>query len=241
MNDIVAAWKGLVAIASLVLGGSPEAPERILNGPPVSLTLGTTSLCIPRNYIDPFALKRTVRGGTTMPVPYGRLELSMFTPELTGFTPAHYASGLSNTTDKREYPGDWVRITIRERGSSSPRDISSLIRSGYEKNSFMDHGFVSHPAQRNCVGKIVGLGYTQIQLGPDCLKHELKYGHPSNPSVVLSCGEERCSVADVLELRGTWYQYDFPRYFLENWADLDTRIRDRLDEWKDLQACDKKG
>jgi len=167
------------------------------------------------------------------------VELAMFTPELTGFTAAHYEAGLDKVYDKRKYPADWIRITIWPSDTPEPFRFHVVPTLGryYEKESTIDLGFRSHRAERNCVGRVAGSGWVQIQNGPDCLEYELKYGHSADPKVVLLCNTSRCWSKTRSQAEGVWYDYDFPRAFLPQWSELNSRIKARVTEWSRDKSC----
>jgi hypothetical protein len=219
-----------------------EPPEAILNGPSIQVKVGSVLLCVARNFIYPHELTQALSDRKPITgYPYDRVQLAMFTPLLTGFTTKHYEAGLDKVYDKKKYPADWVRVTIwpgDQRDSFRP-NVAAALGPYYERDSTVDLGFTSHRAERNCVGKVAGSGWVQIQSGPECLENELKYGHPADPNIVLSCNTSRCWVNTRLHTQDVWYDYDFPRTFLSQWSILNARIKGRVGDWKNDRSCFK--
>ena len=165
-----------------------------------------------------------------------RAELNLFNIELHGFIPEHYKSGIAHEGDRQKNSANWVRITIFPKDTDFRMKPSELIGKYYEVESKVDFGFKSHRAERKCVGKIVGLGYNQIQIGPECLDAELKFDNPFDTSVTLNCDTSRCST-NRLELDGVWFNYDFPKSFLPQWPKLHSNVKQRITEWNTDRSC----
>lgn len=226
--------------AALVAFALAQSPENMLSGPPMEVKVGSTQICVGRQFIDPNDLLQVVTSKRAITgYPYDRVALSLFSPELHGFTAEHYKSGIAKIYDKRQYPSDWVRITIWPGDTTGAMrfQLSSVLSRYYEAESTADSGFKSHRAERQCVGKVAGEGWVQAQAGPECLDYELKYGHPADPNIILLCNRSRCWLRNRLEKQSVWFDYDFPRSFLSEWPAFHTRIKNRIAEWKQDRSC----
>jgi len=217
-----------------------SSPEEILAGPPQHVRVGNTSLCVGRQYVSPIDLSAVATESTPITGhPYGRVELHLFSVELSGFTAEHYRAGIAKVYDKRQYPADWIRTTVwaNDVPESARKQHGSAFDRYYETESFVEFGFQSRRARRDCVGKVAGDGWVQIQSGPECLENELKYDHPVDPGMVFFCNLSRCWMRNRINRHDVWFNYDFPRAFLEQWPSLHAKILARVAEWREDKSC----
>lgn len=227
-----------IAVAAVIAFSQIQFTDDVPIGPPVQVKIGSTSLCVGRQFIHLYDLLPALEKNKPVNGYLGyRAELNLFDIELHGFIPEHYKSGIAHEGDRRKYPDNWVRITILPKKNELRANLSELIGKYYEVESNVDFDFKSHRAERQCVGKVEGMGYLQIQNGPECLDAELKFGNPLDASVVLSCSKSRCSTQKNLEINGVWFDYDFPKSFLPQWPKLHTNVRQRIEEWNKDRSC----
>ena len=221
------------ALSVLVTAGAAllllrDSQEDLLRGGALEVRVGAARLCVGRQFIEPETLFRAVRNSEAVTDgAYARVELALFSLGLTGFTAEHYRAGIARVYDKREYPADWVRITMRPRRSSSPVDIAALVPRYYGPDWAMDSGFRSHVARSDCISKPGN--------GPEC--HELKHGHAADPSAVLVCNSQRCWLQNRTRHQSVWFDYDFPRAYLSEWPALHKAVHTRISEWSRDNSC----
>jgi hypothetical protein len=216
------------------------------DGPAIYVSLDKVAVCVPRRFFSVYEAKKfsELKGadGLSRPVTPSRLELTLFLPNLEGYTNDLFRDYARHKYDRRHSPSTWVRVELLDRKVATFFRTVADGSQNFEASYVDSLGITSRRRKAMCVGETAGFGAGFLwTAGKECALEELKDksidGHRVQSLCAPSPGTNRCHVRTVLESSGIAYKYDFGMQQLAQWDQIDKLIKTRVSEWAKEQSC----
>jgi hypothetical protein len=216
------------------------------DGPAIHVALDEVAVCVPRRFFDVYNAKTFSESkdanGTQRPVNPGRLELTLFLPDLEGYTNELFRDYARHGYDRRHSPSTWVRLDILNREVAAAFRKFTDDYQNFEAIYVDPMGLTSRRRKAKCIGETAGFGAGFLwTAGKECAMEELKEkfigGHRLQALCTPAPGTNRCHVRTVQDSSGVAFKYDFAMQQLSQWDRIDTLINKRVIEWAEDHSC----
>jgi len=242
-----------LALWSAIQGTAAEerptaADLAAFDGPAIHVYLDKVAVCVPRRFFSAYEAKEfsDLKGadGLSRPVTHSRLELTLFLPDLEGYTNELFRDYARHKYDRRHSPSTWVRVELLDREAATFFRTVADGSQNFEASYVDPLGITSRRRKATCIGETAGFGAGFLwTAGKECALEELKdksiEGHRVQALCAPSPGSNRCHVRTVLESSGIAFKYDFEMHQLAQWDRIDKLIKTRVSEWAKDQSCTK--